>query len=98
MNKWNFADKPTTIALSTRDIFFDNHDVLFVYHDIDDGMWQFHSNKDPKEEEAVVIVLKDIINRDKTICELKDLPLGYYAYRKTKKDKWIKEKNYDQFE
>lgn len=96
--KWKFNDAQNVAVITTKDIIFEGKDILYVFHDLDDGMWQFLSHLYPSKDEAAIVGLNEICKIDNSVEELVDLPLGYYAYRKTKKDKWIKEKNFEQFE
>ena len=40
----------------------------------------------------MVVGLGELVRHDNKILEIADIPLGYYAYRKFKGDKWIVEK------
>jgi hypothetical protein len=56
--------------------------VLYVSHDEDDGSWQFHSGADDVSEDDLMIVgLSEMVDYDPTLCELADLPCGWYAER-----------------
>lgn len=66
------------------------HHTPRVFHDSDDGMWQFlDSSEDITENDAVIVGLKEIVDLDKTINELHTLPLGWSAYRDDKNSNWI---------
>lgn len=91
--KWPFEDPPNFIVLTTADVAFEGSDILYVYHNSDDGIWQFHSHLNPSANEAVVAGLKEIYDIDNSISELANLPLGYFAYRQSKEENWIIEKD-----
>ena len=41
----------------------------------------------------MIVTLAQIIKKDTTLLEISDLPVGYYAIRKSKVQKWIIKKN-----
>lgn len=65
-----------------------------VYHEVDGGAWQFFSddNFDDYRKVVMVVGLGQMVRHDDTILEIADIPLGYFAHRKFKGDKWIVEK------
>lgn len=95
---WPFCEERNVVVLTTKDVVFGDSDILYVYHGLDDGMWQFHSHLYPTKDEASVVALEVVYSIDKSIGELSDLPLGYFAHRKTKNDSWIIERNDEEFE
>jgi len=61
-----------------------------VTHDKDDSMWQFHDGFEVNVEDSMIVALKEIISIDKTINEIYNLPLGWYAWRKDSNEDWEK--------
>ena len=92
--KKQFKDDPNTAVFTTKFVTEDNNAITYVSHDADDGAWQFFSDDDIEDFEKVakVVSLKSMIERDKTILQLADMKEGYYATRKSAKDKWIIQK------
>jgi hypothetical protein len=65
--------------------------ILEVSHDEDDGGWQFLcGSPDLEEDDARVVSLQSIVQRDATIAELADLPLGHVARRKKVDGAWTR--------
>lgn len=87
-NKWSFDDPQDTAVFTVRLIWEKRKPILFVYHDEEDGAWQFHTNREPKEEEASIISLSEIVALDLSISELADLPSGWFAWRSSVSKPW----------
>lgn len=64
-----------------------------VYHDEEDGAWQFHYGNNVTVEDAMIVSLEMIVNLDDTLNQLFDLPLGWFATRKSINDCWEKKEN-----
>ncbi|WP_274585807.1 hypothetical protein V9W64_09860 [Neisseria leonii] len=47
-------------------------------------MWQFLDGTDIKEEDALIVSLKEIVELDSSILQLYSLPLGWVAFRNNK--------------
>ena len=89
-----FKDSLNTAVFTTKFVIVDKKDITIVRHEPEDGAWTFFSADEYKnyEEVAKVVGLGEIIKIDSTILEIADLPVGYYASRKSKNDKWNVEK------
>jgi len=91
---WIFNDFPNTMMLTTRDVMIEKRPILYVSHDSDDGMWQFHSGEDVNMDKAMLISLKEIVDYDFTILHIANLPLGWIAWRDNLQASWsMNEKN-----
>ena len=86
-----FKDSLKTAVFTSRFVIKDKKDITFISHDNEDGAWQFLSNDnfDNYEEIAMIVSLDEILQIDKTILDIADLPLGYIATRQTLSDNWI---------
>ena len=86
-----FPDDLKTPVFTTKYVVTDKKEITYVSHDADDGSWEFLSDDIIKDYVPVakVISLEQMIKIDPTLLELADMPLGYFANRKTKKDKWV---------
>jgi hypothetical protein len=88
--KKEFKDPLNTAVFTTKYVIEDNKDITYVTHELEDGSWQFFS--DDKFEDftkvAKLVTLSNIIKSDKTVLEIADLPLGYYATRENRNEKW----------
>ena len=63
-------------------------DILCVFHDAEDGMWQVLCGEAHTQEQAMVVSLNEIFIMDNTISELANMTCGYIAERKSKNSKW----------
>jgi hypothetical protein len=89
---WPFADPKNVAVYTVKSIWKLGKPILYVYHDEDDGAWQFHTDRVPNEEDSSVISLKRIVELDESIKELSDLPIGWCAWRASKKHPWQRKK------
>jgi len=88
MVTWKFNESKNLAVFTTKSVVKNNKAILFVYHDKDDGDWQFHHDVEPKEEDSMIIALSEIIEIDESINQLANLPLGWKAHRETKDSEW----------
>ena len=87
-NAWPFADAEN-VAVITIDRIVDGHQpILYVTHDAEDGGWQFLDGGHASEEDARVVSLRGIVERDPSIRELADLPAGWKAEREAVGKPW----------
>ena len=93
MKDWKFADPENVAVFSTRAVVIERKPIITVFHDDDDGSWQFHHEKEPVEKNAMVVGLSEIIDIDETIKELADLPMGWLAWREAIGTPWHRKKN-----
>lgn len=84
-----FVESLNTAVFTTKSVLEKNAPILYVFHYEEDGAWQFSGEEECSEEDFRVISLEEIINIDKSLLELADLPLGAKAYRKDKNSNWI---------
>ncbi len=90
-DNWVFADNENVMVITTKNIIEEKAPILSVWHDSDDGMWQFLDSSDVNEEDAVLVSLEEIVNLDISISEVSDLPLGWVAWREAKDGIWKKQ-------
>jgi hypothetical protein len=90
--KQSFIDDLNTAVITTKFVLEDNSLIQFVYHYEEDGFWEFLGAENSTEEEYRIISLEEVIIIDESILEIADLPLGSFAYRNDKNDKWKVEK------
>jgi len=88
MRKKRLSVDLNTAIITTKYVLDDNSPILFVYHYDEDGAWEFLGGENPNDQDYRIISLEEIINIDSTILEIIFLPIGYYAIRKNKEDKW----------
>lgn len=63
--------------------------ILLVFHDEDDGAWQMLPSGGADASEAMIVGLRQLVQLDKSLVELVDLPLGWFAWRESKNSQWI---------
>ncbi len=90
---WPFSDPPNLAVITIKQIINQRVPILHVTHDRDDAGWQFLGWEQPREEDAVIVALQEIYDRDSTIGELADLPLGWHAWRRTQTQAWQREEH-----
>jgi len=88
---WKFPVPPHTGVYTTKRIMDGKEPILSVYHDAEDGAWQFHGPSDSSIESASLVCFHHITDKDKTIAELADLPVGWCAKRETPTAPWVRE-------
>ena len=91
--KKKFKEPDGTAVFTTQFVVVDKKDITVVYHDIDDGAWQFFSNDhfENSEQVAMMVGLGEIIKMDKSLLELANMPRGHYAHREAKGTPWTVE-------
>lgn len=90
---WPFDDPPNVITITTRQVLEENHPILLVSHDADDGCWQVLCGTTDEPSDGRVVGLDCMFDRDASIGELADLPLGWRARRGSVNAPWIREPN-----
>ena len=81
MEPWPFTDPPNVATITTRQVIDEGATILIVFHDADDGTWQFLPGCELTTADARVIGLANMVARDGTLVELADLTLGWRATR-----------------
>jgi hypothetical protein len=79
--EWPFADASNIQVITTRPVVDEQHPILLVSHDEDDGGWQFLCGTTNKTEDGRVGCLGCLVEADATLRDLADLPLGWTARR-----------------
>ena len=93
VSEWPFSDPPNVATVTTVQVVRDGEPILLVYHDEDDGAWQFLTGTATNSMKNVMLVsLKSIVMRDPTVVELADLPLGWHAWREHIGAPWVRDK------
>ncbi|WP_407396674.1 hypothetical protein [Treponema sp.] len=79
--KFLFKEDKNTMVITTSNIINKTDIITTVYHDSDDGMWQFLGKIQIDETNAVLVSLEEICMIDESVNELYQMPCGYMAYR-----------------
>jgi len=80
LSTWKFEDGPHTSAYLSETVHTKEESVTYVSHDRD-GDWQFLGDKMSDGGGPVLSCLHHPVDDDRTLEELHDLPLGWYAIR-----------------
>lgn len=82
-----FSDKKNSITLTCTHVMIDEMPILYASHDAD-GIWQFLCGQEDDENDALVLELIQLYERDKTIAGVSHMPRGFFAIRETVKSEW----------
>lgn len=82
-----FNEDKNAMVLTTNEVLEKKDRIYAVYHDSDDGMWQFIGKMDCDNSNARLVSLEEICILDDSVNDLAELPCGYMAQRNN--DKWI---------
>jgi hypothetical protein len=87
LSRWKFADGPHTSAYLSQSVNDGLEPVTYVSHDAD-GDWQFLGDRMSEGGGPVLSCLHHPLDKDRSLEELHDLPLGWYATRKNPSEPW----------
>ena len=90
--EWPFADSPNAATITTVRVIEDAFPILLVSHD-DDGDWQVLCGTTNESGDGRILCLGCAFDRDRSIGQLADLPLGWRAWRKAPGSAWQRERN-----
>ena len=88
MKDWPFEDSKHVAVITVRQIIKDGQPILYVSHDTEG--WQFLPGTQVSTQDAMVVALTNVVNRDESLGQLADLPLGWVAYRASSDDVWVR--------
>ena len=87
---WKFPDPPHTRVFLSETVHYGTEPVTYVSHDAEDGSWQFLGDSMAEDGGLVISCFHHPIDRDPSLKELADLPLGWYAERSERGSPWIR--------
>jgi hypothetical protein len=93
-SSWPFDQPRNCAAITLRSIVFGGAPILHVTHDEDDHGWQFLGWDDAREEDACVVSMQEVVERDPSVLEVADLPPGWQAYRTSDASPWSRKPNF----
>ncbi|MGB8490568.1 MAG: hypothetical protein WCE64_05875 [Bacteroidales bacterium] len=72
-----FQESLNTAVFTTKFVIKNKNLITTVYHDSEDGEWEFFNDFfENYEDVAMVFSLEEIINLDDTILDISDMVLG----------------------
>jgi len=88
---WKFSDDPHTRVFLSETVHKGTEPITFVSHD-SDGEWQFLGDTMRDGGSPVISCFHHPIDQDRSLAELADLPLGWYAERNRIGEPWTRKK------
>jgi hypothetical protein len=90
---WKFPDDPHMRVFLSETVHKGTEPVTYVSHDSEDGAWQFLGDSMSDGGGPVISCFHHPIDRDPTLAELADLPVGWYAERDRLGEPWTRKKH-----
>jgi hypothetical protein len=87
---WKFPGSPHAITFLSQTVKDGEETVTYVSHDEDDDAWQFLGDLRDDGGGPVLVCLHHPIDKDPSLKELADLPVGWYAEREAPGQPWIR--------
>jgi hypothetical protein len=87
---WPFEDAPNTVCATTTHVIHHGQPILYVFHDAEDGGWQFHADGPKTMSDCLLVAISTVYRHDSTIAEVADLPLGWEASRRAIGQPWTR--------
>jgi hypothetical protein len=87
---WKFPGSPHAIAFLSQTVKDGEETVTYVSHDEDDDAWQFLGDLRDDGGGPVIVCLHHPIDKDPSLKELADLPVGWYAEREAPGQPWTR--------
>lgn len=88
--RWPFDEPVNTASIATRHVMDGSLPVLEVFHERD-GEWQFLCGTTTEQADVKLVCLGCMLERDASLFELSDLPLGWSAHRTAPGKPWIRD-------
>ncbi len=90
--EWTFDQAENVGCFTLQQIINEGAPILFVMHDEDDHGWQFLTGKDVTLDDAMIVSMREIVEHDRTLLEIGDMPPGRGANRAAVGGPWQIEK------
>lgn len=94
---WPFDKAPDCTAITTTFVHQMKMPILSVTHYLDDNSWAFKNGAAEDSSYSVLLTMEEIINKDKSLLEISDLPPGWSAIRSNVGSEWHRHKDNDLF-
>jgi hypothetical protein len=90
LSDWKFPDSPHTGVFLSKTVHDGTEEVTYVSHDPEDGAWQFLGDSMEEGGGPVLSCFHHSIDKDPSLKELFDLPIGWSAERAQPGAPWIR--------
>lgn len=90
---WKFPDPPHTRVFLSAAVHSGAESITYVSHDIEDGAWQFLGDSMSGDRPPVISCFHHPVDKDRSLAELADLPLGWWAERIAPGQPWMRHKD-----
>lgn len=90
---WKFPDDPHTRVFLSETVNKGTEAVTYISHDAEDGAWQLLGDSMSDGGGPVISCFHHPIDRDPSLVELADLPVGWYAERDGVGKPWTRKKH-----
>jgi hypothetical protein len=87
---WKFPDPPHTRVFLSEAVHSGAEPVTYVSHDVEDGAWQFLGDSMAGGAKPAISCFHHPIDKDPTLNDLSDLPLGWWAERAKPGEPWVR--------
>jgi hypothetical protein len=87
---WPFDQPRNCATLTMRQVLDKSEPILLVSHDADDHGWQFIGISNASVHDARIVCLEEIVQLDRTVLEVADLPPGWQAVRHKAGGPWTR--------
>jgi len=87
--KFPFNEPENVAVFTCVHVMEEDADICYVTHDEDDGAWQFLCGQEHSAEDARVVSLKSVFDKDPGIGDVSQLPLGYGVKRTNRRAPWM---------
>lgn len=84
---FKFYEERNVAVFTTRQVL-EGAPILYVYHNEEDGAWQFRNSDNPDLNDAKIVALESVTKIGPSVNQVHCLPYGTSAYRKSPQDKW----------
>jgi hypothetical protein len=88
MSDWPFDGPPDVATITTIKVLYENHPILLVTHEEEDGTWQFLCGATDDPQDGRVVGLGTILKLDPGVAMLANLPYGWQAWRESPESPW----------
>ncbi len=87
---WKFEDPPHTRVFLSEAVHSGMEAITYVSHDSEDSAWQFLGNSMSGGNPPLISCFHHMIDKDRSLEELTDLPLGWWAERAEAGQPWTR--------